>query len=766
CLCERYQVNPKFSHLHVVKRIFRYLKGQPKSDLWYLKDSPFDLVAYTDSDYAGASLDRKSIIGGCKFLRCRLVSWQCKKKTVVANSTTEAEYMAASSCCGQLKVNAARHNLQLLGKNHQREAQIHAKVDGKKIIISEASIRRDLQFGDEEGVDCLPTTTIFEQFALIGKPKRKVIEVPQPSDSMENVADEAVYKELDDSLVRVATIASSLEAEQDSGGGLRCQEAIGDTITQTRVLDLEKTKTIQALGIDSLKRRVKKLEKKQRSRTHKLKRLYKVGLTARVESSNNNKDLGEDASKQGRISDIYADEGITLVSTHDDAEMFDADKDLHGEEVFVAKQDENNVVEKEVDVAQVQVVKTYKPKVKAKRIIFHEPEESITTTTIVTATIPKPKSQDKGKAILIEEPVKLKKKDQIMFDEEVALKLQAELQVEFDKEEQRLARESTQKEQEVNSALIEEWNDIQAKFDVDYQLAKRLQAKEQQELNDAEKATLFMKLLEKRRKFFTVKRGEEKRNKPPTRAQQRKSSKKAKAEVIEQGSSKRAGTELEQEIYKKEKIDDDKEIAELKQLVKIIQDEEGVAIDAIPLVVKPPSIVDWKVHKEGKKIYYKIIRTGGSSKIYLVFSHMLRSFDKEDVETLWKLVKAKHGSIRPEGDYERVLRGDLKDPVLIANFQDSSEDSQSIPLKADLDNLFGALYEEYYTTSTPKVSNNSAANILDNEDTPSSSSIVIEEDEAPQLVSSAEELVDTEPNNPLSNENVDELVQEDVAELN
>ncbi|GKA34934.1 putative reverse transcriptase, RNA-dependent DNA polymerase [Tanacetum coccineum] len=102
CACARYQVNPKVSHLHVVKRIFRYLKGQPKLGLWYPKDSPFDLVAYTDSDYAGASLDRKSTTGGCQFLGCRLISWQCKKQTVVANSTTEAEYVAASSCCGQV----------------------------------------------------------------------------------------------------------------------------------------------------------------------------------------------------------------------------------------------------------------------------------------------------------------------------------------------------------------------------------------------------------------------------------------------------------------------------------------------------------------------------------------------------------------------------------------------------------------------------------------------------------------------------------------
>nr|GEZ01881.1 uncharacterized mitochondrial protein AtMg00810-like [Tanacetum cinerariifolium] len=96
CACARFQVTQKASHLHAVKRIFRYLKGKPHLGLWYPKDSPFDLVAYSDSDYAGAILDRKSTTGGCQFLRCRLISWQCKKQTVVASSSTEAEYVAAT----------------------------------------------------------------------------------------------------------------------------------------------------------------------------------------------------------------------------------------------------------------------------------------------------------------------------------------------------------------------------------------------------------------------------------------------------------------------------------------------------------------------------------------------------------------------------------------------------------------------------------------------------------------------------------------------
>ncbi|GKE54165.1 hypothetical protein Tco_1489321 [Tanacetum coccineum] len=104
---------------------------------------------------------------------------------------------------------------------------------------------------------------------------------------------------------------------------------------------------------------------------------------------------------------------------------------------------------------------------------------------------------------------------------------------------------------------------------------------------------------------------------------------------------------------------EDKETAELQRLIEVVPDKEEVAIDSIPLATKPSSIVDYKIHKEGKKTYYQIIKADGSLKMYLVFSHMLKIFDREDLETLWKLVKDKHGSTRPEEGNERVLWGDL-----------------------------------------------------------------------------------------------------------
>ncbi|GJV23506.1 hypothetical protein Tco_1376201 [Tanacetum coccineum] len=106
CVCARFQVTPKVSHLHAVKRIFRYLKHQPKLGLWYPKDSPFHLEAFSDSNYAGDNHDRRSTSGGCQYLGRRLVSWQCKKQTIVAISSTEAEYVQLQAVVPQVLLDA------------------------------------------------------------------------------------------------------------------------------------------------------------------------------------------------------------------------------------------------------------------------------------------------------------------------------------------------------------------------------------------------------------------------------------------------------------------------------------------------------------------------------------------------------------------------------------------------------------------------------------------------------------------------------------
>nr|GEV73765.1 retrovirus-related Pol polyprotein from transposon TNT 1-94 [Tanacetum cinerariifolium] len=280
------------------------------------------------------------------------------------------------------------------------------------------------------------------------KIKRKDTELPQISGRTTNIADEAINEEMNESLERAATTASNFEAKQDSGNINK---------TNKRVLDLENTKTTQAIEIESIKRRVKKLENNQRSRTHKLKRLY----TARVESSDDNEDL--------------------------------------------------------------------------------------------------------------------------------------------------------------------EQNDIQEKIDVDYLLAQRLQEEEQQELTDAEKATLFMQFLEKRRKFFAAKAAGEKRNKPPTQAQQRKI----------------ACTYLKNMEGKK-----------LKDLKNKSFDYIQKMFDKAFKRVNTFEPISSELVEESSKKAEAEVMEGISKRVGTELEQK-----REDVETLWKLVKDKHGSTRPEGDYERVLWG-------------------------------------------------------------------------------------------------------------
>nr|GEV57225.1 hypothetical protein [Tanacetum cinerariifolium] len=350
-------------------------------------------------------------------------------------------------------------------KTINRESQIHTRVDGKKIIITESSVRRDFLLANEEGVDYLSNSTIFENIELMR--------------------------------------GNTIRSDDDS---MKLNELIElSTNLQSRVLALEKTKTTQALKISSLKRMVKKLEKKQTSRTHKLKRLYKVGLTARMDSSEDEQNL---------------------VSDQDDADMFD----VNGEEVFLDKDDvikdvntggELNaasietadsaaatITTEEVTLAKALAeLKDLKPEVKG--VVIQEPHESTTTTT---KTISSKKSQDKSKG------KKLKDLKNKSFDT------------------------------------------IQKTFDRAFK-----------------RANTFVDFRTK----------------------------------LVEGSSKRAGEELTQERSKKQKEDDDKEIAELKKLMEIIPNEK-------------------------------------------------RKFHREDLEDLYNLVKAKYGSTRSVEDLDVLLWSDLK----------------------------------------------------------------------------------------------------------
>ncbi|GJT15898.1 putative ribonuclease H-like domain-containing protein [Tanacetum coccineum] len=762
CACARYQVNPKVSHLHYVKRIFRYIKGQPKLGLWYPKDSPFDLVAYINSDYCGVSLDKKSTTGGCQFLGSKLISRQCKKQTVVANSTTEAEYVAASSCCGQFWATVK-------AKTINGEVQLKALVDGKKIIITESIVRRDIQLEDAEGVNCLPNATIFKQLTLMGskttawnefsstmastiiclatnqkfnfskyifesmvknlenvsgkllmyprfiqafldkqlegipshkriyvtpshtkkifgnmrrvgkgfsrretylfptmvvqhqekmgddsvnltnphhtpiviqpstsqpqkkqksrKPKRKDIEIPQSSSPTDNVVDDVVYKEMDDRLERVATTATSLDAEHDRGNINK---------TQSKVTPNEPNSPRTSSG---------------------------GGPNTHFDADTN----------IFSVNDLDGDEVIVdyedVVTTAEETRSVVEEVTAVTIPVSAATTTTTTTAITDVEMTLSQALAKLKSaKPKADKVVIQEPEPGTTTPTLTTTTdattITAVSTRPKAKGLVIHEQEQAPTPT-VSSQQPSHVKVQ-------DKE--RLAREKPQQVEEANIA----WDNVLAKIDADYQLAQRLQAQEQEELTDEEKLRLFVQFLEQRRKYFAAKRAEEKRNRPPTRAQQRsimctyvkniegwkpksfENKSFANIQELFDKAMKRVNTFVD---YRTElqKLEEDKESEELKQCFDIIpNDGDDVTIDATPLSTKCTTIVDYKIYKEGKKSYFKIIRADGNSQMYLTFGKMLKNFDREDLEVLWSIVKAIFKKTEPVNYMDNFLLLNLK----------------------------------------------------------------------------------------------------------
>ncbi|GJY07114.1 hypothetical protein Tco_0374168, partial [Tanacetum coccineum] len=312
----------------------------------------------------------------------------------------------------------------------------------------------------------------------------------------------------------------------------------------------------------------------------------------------------------------------TLENVHN-ADMFGV-HDLDGDELLV--ETEEHVVNAVTTAATTTTIAVTRPK--AKGLVIQEQEQASTPITSL---------KDKGKGIMVKESLKMKKK-------------------------------------------------YQDKVDTDYELAQRLQAEEQEELKIEEKSKLFQQLLEKMRKHFAAKRAEEKRNRPPTKAQQRsiictylknmagwkpkdlktksfanvqelfdkamkrentfvdmdtelikESSKKAKAETAQESSSKRAGEALEQESLKKQKVDDDKKTEELKQCMELISDDgDDVTIEATSLSTKSPTIM------------------------YFTFGKMLKNFNREDLEVLWSIVKARFKKTEPVNYMDIFLHLNLK----------------------------------------------------------------------------------------------------------
>nr|GEW24910.1 hypothetical protein [Tanacetum cinerariifolium] len=481
------------------------------------------------------------------------------------------------------------------------------------------------------------------------KSKKMIIEVPQLSDSTHDVADEHVTTTSNDPLL----------SGEDR---LKLSELMKlCTQLQSRVLALETTKANQTLEIRSLKRRVKNLEKKASKKAHKLKRLYKIGFLTRVESSED-AGLGDqkDASKQGRmIIDLDANEGVALeVSTADPVTTGSEVVTTTGVEVSAAAitfqiyMDDITLSKALIDIK--------KSKPKAKGIVMQEPSERPTPTPIDSSQ-QSSKAKDKSKAKMIEPEKPLKRKDQIMIDEE---------------------------------------DNKQAMIDANYELATRLQEEERGELTIEEKSKLFMELIDKRKKHFARLRAEKIRSKPPTKTQQRnqmcaylKNMANYKHNQLKNKSFKEiqmlfnntmqwieAFVPIDTELVKgNEKAVEGK----LKRCMEIItEDDDEVTIKATPLSSKSPIIVDYKIYKEERKHFFKIIRADGNSQNYLTFGKMFKNFNREDLEVLWSIVKARFKKTKLVDDINNLLFQALKTMFEHhVEMKVSTKDSQSSELE-------------------------------------------------------------------------------------
>ncbi|GJY28775.1 putative ribonuclease H-like domain-containing protein [Tanacetum coccineum] len=445
----------------------------------------------------------------------------------------------------------------------------------------------------------------------VGTPRYLSLVVP-----LTKVSDDAVHKELGDRMERAATTASSLEAEQDSEGktSMKARDRT-ERFTKTKAEheesiptpsnDLQPSGCSQAKEIVALKKRIETLERRKMSRPTGLKRLSKVRMSRRVESSMKQESLGapEDASKQGRsIADIDADvKDVEMpVEAKVDGENEQStkpDDSTAGEAITTASIDDSTAAKPKVVTTAATTATTTRPKdrgvVVQELSEFRVPQETKPSS-----------SKDKGKGIMIEPEVPLKRKDQIALDEQIA-------------------------------------RDIQANYDgtADRTAGERLQSRKEEELTDEEKARLFMEnAMEKRRSILRL-------------------------EVQESNEKKkvRRFTEETAIVCMKEDAWEGKEQEiKLKKLL-VIKKDEDIAIDAIPLATKLPVIIDYKLHKEGLLVHYEFIRAYGSSNRYSSMKDLIQEIRlEEDLEALWRIVKAKYGDTRPESEFERVLYEDLK----------------------------------------------------------------------------------------------------------
>nr|GEV52858.1 hypothetical protein [Tanacetum cinerariifolium] len=662
CACVRFQVTPKASHLHAVKRIFRYLKDKPHLGLWYPKNSPFDLVAYSDSDYAGASLDRKSTTVGCQFLGCRLISWQFKKQAVIATSSTEAKYVVAATCYAQV----------LWIQNQLMDYGLQALVDKKKVVVTEAAIREVLHLDDAEGVDFLPNEEIFIELARIGYEK------PSTKLTFHKAFFSSQWRFLIHTILQCMSAKRTLWNEFSSA----MASAVICLSTGKRFSGVE-TPLFEGMLVGQ------EVDEEWDADEHI------------EEATAGDAAQGDDTAAHGEVPTVTAEPSIPSLTPPTPPSQPPQDVPLTSQGRMIAKMDKDDAVvlmddkeeDKKVEEVKedeptevqevVEVVTTAKliyevtaasetattasaiilaakpqapaatltatparvdtaPSRRRKGVVIRDHESESATSSIIYA---KTKSKDKGKGIMVEEPKPLKKKQQIEQDEEYARQLHKDLNKDIDWNEainhvKRKAKEDPavkryqvlkrkpQTEGQARKNMIMYLKNV-VRFKMDY--FKGMSYDDIRLIFEAKFNSNVAFLLKIKEQL------EEKENRELQKLNETPAEREAKRRKL-----------------------NDEEVEDLKRHLEIVPNEDDdVYTKATPLARKVP-VVDYQVIEMNNKPYYKIIRADGTHQLYVSFLTLLRNFDREDLEALWSLVKERFSTVKPKNFSDDFLLTTLR----------------------------------------------------------------------------------------------------------
>nr|GEX27251.1 ribonuclease H-like domain-containing protein [Tanacetum cinerariifolium] len=755
----------------LVNRIFRYLKGKPNLGLWYPKDSPFDLVAYSDSDYAGASLDKKSTTEGCQFLGSRLISWQCKKQTVISTSSTEAEYVAGASCCTQvlwiqnqmldygyvtyaLTINPTIYvscikqfwNTVAVKQSHD-VTRLQVLVDKKKVVVTEATIRDALHLDDAEGsmsakqtswnefssvkasaVICLDTGRtfnfskyIFESLVRNVDSSSKFYMYPRfihliiqnqlgdLSTHSTKYISPALTQKVFANMRRVDKGCSGVETplfegilvarepenqgnaeeqgdEEEQGNDNNAAEEPVTTVDDgadfpmsllqeavdacaalaRRVEHLEHDKVAQDLEIIKLKTRVKKLERANKGRVIDESNKDKGAKLMNEKKEKETEEVRvnpEDAQVKGRQANIYhidMDHATKVLSMQEDEpEIQDAVEavttaKLITEVVAAISKivSASAVVQVDVPAASVNaaavmttaaLVKVAIPSTGRRRgVVIRDPEEESFAKT-PTET----KSKDKRKGIMVEEPNPIKKKQKVELDEAYARKLQEELNQDID---WKVAIDHV-KEKAKENPYVQRYRVMKKRPQIKAQARRNMMVY----LKNTAGFTLdYFKGMsyDDIRLIFEAKVNANMEFLLKSRVQMEEEESRAIALINETPAQKAA---------KRRRLNKEAEdVEELKHHLEIVPDEDDdVYIEATPLARKVP-VVDYHIIHVDNKPRYKIIRADDTHQLYRSFITMLKNFDRDDLETLWNIVKDRFSTSKPNNFSDEYLLSTLK----------------------------------------------------------------------------------------------------------